>query len=539
MPMHPSRFVPAIAPADVGQGDFGMIGLAVMGANVALNVADHAFRTSAYNRTSAVAEQFIKDNPQTPGGLTAYKELKDFIASLKRPRKVMILVKAGAPTDAVIDSVTPFLEKGDIVIDGGNAEWQHTLRREKALSEKGLRFLGSGVSGGELGARFGPSLMAGGTLDAWEHVKPIWEAVAAKVDAKTGKPLPGAAPGKPVPGGAGVDSCAAYIGPGGAGHYVKMVHNGIEYADMQMICEAYDLLRSVLGMSAPEMAPIFAEWNKGELDSFLIEITADVLAQKDPRSGKPFVDVVLDAAGQKGTGKWTSVSALDMGVPAATIAEAVFARCMSAVKDERVAASKVLPGPVHPDAARGGYAGAHAGKPLHFEGPKELFIEAVRDALLCSKIAAYAQGFALIGAAAKEQNWSPDFGVMARIWRGGCIIRAGFLQHITNAYARNAALPNLMLDPYFANVIKERQLHWRKVVATASMMGVPIPCFSSALSYYDAYRAANLPANLLQAQRDYFGAHTYERLDAKRGETFHLDWPEPGRPELKASGSGH
>lgn len=538
MPMIPSRMLTTLPPADTGQADFGMVGLAVMGANVALNVADHGFRTSAYNRTTSVGEQFVKENPQTPGGLTAFKELKDFVASLKRPRKVMILVKAGAGTDAVIASLEPLMEKGDIIIDGGNALWSDTIRREKDLSAKGLRFLGSGVSGGELGARFGPSLMAGGTLEAWEFVKPIWEAIAAKVDAKTGKPLEGAAPGRPVAGGAGVDSCAAYIGPGGAGHYVKMVHNGIEYADMQMICEAYDLLRSVVGLRPAEMAPIFAQWNKGELDSFLIEITADILGQKDPRSGKPFVDIVLDAAGQKGTGKWTSVSALDLGVPAATIAEAVFARCMSAIKDERVSASKMLNGPVYPE-SHGAPGSTHAGKPLHFDGPREVFIEAVRDALLCSKIAAYAQGFALIGAAAKEQGWTPDFGAMAKIWRGGCIIRAGFLQHITNAYAKNPSLANLMLDPYFAGVIAQRQLHWRKVVATASMMGTPIPSFSSALSYYDSYRSAGLPANLLQAQRDYFGAHTYERVDDARGKFFHLDWPEPGRPERPATAAGH
>jgi 6-phosphogluconate dehydrogenase len=405
------------------------------------------------------------------------------------------------------------------VIDGGNSHWEDTIRREKALKAKGLRFVGSGVSGGEEGARFGPSLMPGGEKAAWEEIKPIWTAIAAKVDPKTGRPIMGAAAGKPVEA-PGADACAAYIGPDGAGHYVKMVHNGIEYGDMQMICEAYHLLREVGGLSAEQMAVVFAEWNKGDLDSFLIEITADVLKQRDPVTGKPFVDVVLDAAGQKGTGKWTSASALDMGVPAATIAEAVFARNMSAIKEERVAAGAVLKGPAERFQ-------------LGSEAEKRKFVDAVRNALYCSKICSYAQGFQLLAGAGRQYNWTFDDGTLAMIWRGGCIIRARFLQKIKEAYDRAPALANLLLDPFFAGVIAKAQAEWRWVVATAAKAGVPVPAFSSALSYYDSYRCPNLPANLLQAQRDYFGAHTYERVDRPRGVFFHLDWTAPGRPQVE------
>jgi 6-phosphogluconate dehydrogenase len=492
--------------------DIGLIGLAVMGQNLALNIADHGFQISVYNRTVEKTEKFVSENPRTPGGLVGAKTLEEFVKSLAKPRKIVILVQAGKATDAVIDGLVPLLANDDIIIDGGNALWTDTIRREKALKEKGLRFIGSGVSGGEEGARFGPSLMPGGEAAAWEELKPIWEAVAAKVDAKTGKPLGGAKPGQPVEGGV---PCTTYIGENGAGHYVKMVHNGIEYGDMQMICEAYALMQGLLGLKPKEMGEIFSEWNRGILDSFLIEITADILKQKDPASKKSFVDVVLDTAGQKGTGKWTSVNALDMGVAAPTIAESVFARCISAIKEERVAASKILKGPKK-----------------KYRGAKGALVKAIHDALYCSKICSYAQGFQLMRAAQKEYNWTLNFGEIAQIWRGGCIIRAAFLQKITEAYARKPDLANLLLDPYFNKTVKAAQENWRKVVALAAECGVPAPTFASALAYYDSYRSARLPANLLQAQRDYFGAHTYERVDQPRGKFFHVDWPEPSRPQL-------
>jgi 6-phosphogluconate dehydrogenase len=494
--------------------DIGLIGLAVMGQNLALNIADHGFQISVYNRTVEKTDKFVAENPSTPGGLVGTKTLEEFVQSLAKPRKIVILVQAGKATDAVIDSLVPLLEQGDIIIDGGNALWTDTIRREKVLKEKGLRFVGSGVSGGEEGARFGPSLMPGGDKESWNELKPIWTAIAAKVDKKTGRPLTGASPGKPIKGGV---PCTAYIGENGAGHYVKMVHNGIEYGDMQMICEAYELMRGLLGLKPAEMGEIFAEWNRGALDSFLIEITADILKQKDPATKKPFVDVVLDTAGQKGTGKWTSTNALDMGVPAPTIAEAVFARCLSAIKEERVSASKILKGPK-----------------AKYKGSKKALIEAIHDALYCSKICSYAQGFQLMRAAQKEYNWKLNFGQIAQIWRGGCIIRAAFLQKITEAYARDPKLANLLLDPYFNKTVQKAQENWRKVVALAAECGISIPTFSSALAYYDGYRADRLPANLLQAQRDYFGAHTYERVDQKRGKFYHIDWPEPSRPQLEA-----
>ena len=494
--------------------EIGLIGLAVMGQNLALNIADHGFKISVYNRTVAKTEAFVAENPNTPGGLEGCTTIETFVASLKRPRKIVILVKAGWATDKVIESLTPLLEKDDIIIDGGNAKWDDTIRREKELTAKGLHFIGSGVSGGEEGARFGPSLMPGGSKHAWKHLEPIWKAIAAKVDPLTGKPLEGAAPGKPVQGGF---SCTAYIGTDGAGHYVKMVHNGIEYGDMQMICEAYDLMRSILGLSPAAMGDIFAQWNQGELDSFLIEITADILKQTDPATGQPFVDVVLDAAGQKGTGKWTSVNALDMGTPAPTIAEAVFARCISAVKDERVAAAKILNGP----------------EPPNFDGDTDELVEAIRQALYASKICSYAQGFQLMRYAQKEYNWTLNFGEIAQIFRGGCIIRAAFLQKITEAFERDPQLANLLLDPYFTDAINRAQNNWRKVVALAAQYGVPVPTFSSALAYYDSYRTERLPQNLLQAQRDYFGAHTYERTDQPRGTFYHIDWPQKDRPQLK------
>ncbi len=523
--------MPLPVPA-VGSAEVGLVGLEVMGKNLALNMADHGFKVAVYNRTTAKTEAFIAENPPNvigPGGaLIPAAELKDFVASIERPRRIVILVKAGKGTDAVIDGLTPLLEPGDLVVDGGNAEWTDTERREAALNAKGILFVGSGVSGGEEGARFGPSLMPGGKKEAWELLKPVWTAIAAKVNPKTGKPLTGAAPGKPIKA-AEAAACTAYIGPGGAGHYVKMVHNGIEYGDMQLICEAYDFLRGALELSHAEMSKVFTEWNAGDLDSFLIEITADILKQTDPITGKPFVDIVLDAAGQKGTGKWTSVSALDLGVPAATIAEAVFARNISAHKDERVAASKVLPGPdmpsSHPHHPGGGHVGGGSGD--------ENWVDAVRDALYCSKICSYAQGFALMNAASKEKGWHLDFGSIAQIWRGGCIIRARFLQKITEAYQRQPQLANLLLDEYFAGAIRKAQANWRKVVARAAVTGVPAPAFSSALAYYDSYRSARLPANLLQAQRDYFGSHTYERVDQPRGKFYHLDWLDPNRPQIE------
>jgi len=494
--------------------EIGLIGLAVMGQNLALNIADHGFKISVYNRTTSKMEEFVAANPDTPGGLVGCETLEGFVKSLKRPRKVIILVQAGGPTDKVIDGLIPLLEEGDIIIDGGNAKWDDTIRREKDLNSKGLRFVGSGVSGGEEGARFGPSLMPGGSPEAWTHLEPIWKAIAAKVDPDTGKPLEGAAPGKPVEGGF---SCTTYIGADGAGHYVKMVHNGIEYGDMQMICEAYDLMQNVLGLTPSEMGDIFAEWNKGDLDSFLIEITADILKQADPVTGKPFVDIVLDTAGQKGTGKWTSVNALDMGTPAPTVAEAVFARCLSAVKDERVAAEKILKGP----------------EAAPFTGDKTEMVEAIRQALYASKICSYAQGFQLMAYAQEEYNWTLNFGEIAQIFRGGCIIRAKFLQKITEAYERDPKLANLLLDPYFTDAIHTAQKSWRKVVALAAEHGVSIPTFSSALSYFDGYRTSRLPQNLLQAQRDYFGAHTYERVDEPRGKFYHIDWPKADRPQLE------
>ena len=486
-----------LAKPSENSADVGLVGLAVMGQNLALNMADHGYKVAVYNRTTATTEKFLEENPPNVfgdlgGGIVPGAELSDFVKSIKAPRRIVILVKAGGPTDAVIDSLVPLLSKGDVVIDGGNALYTDTIRREKALGDKGLLFVGSGVSGGEEGARFGPSLMPGGKPEAWKTLEPVWTAIAAKVDDKTGKPIPGASRGKPVKGGV---PCTTYIGADGAGHYVKMVHNGIEYADMQLISEAYALMKHVLGMSPGDLSKVFTEWNKGDLDSFLIEITADILQQTDTVTGKPFVDVVLDAAGQKGTGKWTSSAALDLGVPAPSIVEAVFARNMSSIKDERVQASKVLKA-----------TGTELGKNVPITS------DAVRDALYCSKICAYAQGFQLMAAAAVEHKWSLDFGAIAQIFRGGCIIRARFLQKITEAYARNKELKNLLLDPYFSATIEKAEPSWRAVVARAALEGVSIPAFSSALSYFDAYRTEKLPANLIQAQRDYFGAHTFERV---------------------------
>lgn len=495
--------------------DIGLVGLAVMGQNLALNIADHGYTIAVYNRDPKKMLNFVeecKKNEPSHERVVGHADLASFVLSIKRPRKIVLLVKAGSATDLTINALLPFLEQGDIIIDGGNSLWTDTIRREKELAAKGIDFIGSGVSGGEIGARFGPSLMPSGNRKAWSSLEPIWRDIAAKVNPETGEPLEGAAPGKPVQGGF---ACTEYIGPDGAGHYVKMVHNGIEYIDMQLICEAYWLMKNLLGMQADEIGKVFAEWNKGELSSYLIEITADILQQKDPMGPGFLVDKVMDAAGQKGTGQWTAANALELGAPANAIAAAVYARALSSVKEERVEASKILKGPT-----------------LVQEKDKAATIEAIKNALYCSKICAYAQGFQLMDKAQVQYNWKLNFGEIAQIWRGGCIIRARFLQKITDAYGRNSRLKNLMLDPYFTTALNEGQAGWRKVIAMAVTNGVPAQGFSAALAYYDGYRSAVLPANLLQAQRDYFGAHTYERVDQPRGQFFHLDWPEKDRPQI-------
>jgi len=495
--------------------DIGVIGLAVMGRNLALNLADHGFRVAAYNRTTSVTDEFVAAHGDTRGGLLGCRSLETLVRRLKPPRKIAVLVRSGPPVDAVVRGLLEAgLEPEDIVVDCGNSLFTDTIRREREYAGR-LRFFGSGVSGGEVGARFGPSLMPGGAPEAWEHLRPLWEAIAAKVDPRTGEPLEDYAPGRPVTGG---EPCTAYIGPDGAGHFVKMVHNGIEYIDMQLIAEAHHLLGAVGGLGLEEQSRVFADWNRGDLRSYLVEITADILRQRDPVNPRRFLlDVVLDAAEQKGTGRWTAQQALELGVPANAIAEAVFARSLSALKDERVTASRALRGPKRaPRPARG------------------RLVAQVRQALYCAKICAYAQGFQLMRAAQAEHGWQIDFGRLAAIWRAGCIIRARFLQRITEAYRRDPALVNLALDPFFRKALHAGQDAWRHVVGLAARHGIPAPALSSTLSYYDGYRAARLPASLLQAQRDYFGAHTYERLDAPRGTAFHLDWPDPERPQHRA-----
>ena len=463
----------------------GVIGLAVMGKNLALNIESRGFTVSVFNRSPEKTNDLLKEAEGK--NLTGTFSIEEFVASLESPRKILIMVQAGKATDATIEQLLPHLDEGDIIIDGGNAYFPDTQRRSKELEEKGIRFIGTGVSGGEEGALKGPSIMPGGQESAYKLVEPILTAISAKV---------------------GDDPCCTYIGPDGAGHYVKMVHNGIEYGDMQLIGEAYHLLKSVLNVSVEELHEIFTEWNQGELDSYLIEITADIFSKYDPETGKPMVDVILDAAGQKGTGKWTSQSALDLGVPLSMITESVFSRFLSAMKDERVAASKILNGP----------------KAEAFSGDKKAFIESVRKALFASKIVSYAQGFAQMRAASDEYGWDLKYGNIAMIFRGGCIIRSQFLQNIKEAYDKDAALKNLLLDPYFQNIVESYQDAWREVVAAAVQQGIPVPGFSSALSYYDSYRTERLPANLLQAQRDYFGAHTFKRVD-KEG-SFHHNWME-------------
>ena len=473
-----------------GTCDIGLIGLAVMGQNLVLNMNDHGFKVAVFNRTTSKVDDFLNNEAKGTEIVGAHS-IEELVKHLKRPRRVMLLVKAGEVTDKTIDQVVPHLEKGDILIDGGNSLFTDTNRRTKALGEKGILFIGTGVSGGEEGARFGPSIMPGGRPEAWPHVKPIFQAIAAKVEDGT--------------------PCCDWVGENGAGHYVKMVHNGIEYGDIQLICEAYQLLKDGLGLSADELAAIFSEWNKGELDSYLIEISAAIFAKKD-EDGTPLLDKILDTAGQKGTGKWTAISALDLGMPVTLIGESVFARCLSALKDERVQAAKVLRGPQ---------------KTLTVADKKE-FIEEARRALYCSKIISYAQGYMLLREAAKENGWNLNMGGIALMWRGGCIIRSIFLGNIKAAYDKNPKLPNLLMDDFFFGVVNKYQPSWRKAIVHAIEIGVPTPAFTTALAFYDGYRTERLPANLLQAQRDFFGAHTYERVDKPRGEFFHTNWTGRG-----------
>jgi 6-phosphogluconate dehydrogenase len=470
--------------------DIGLIGLAVMGQNLVLNMNDHGFKVAVFNRTVSKVDDFLTSEAKGTQVVGAHS-MEELAALLKRPRRVMLMVKAGDSVDQTIDHLLPFLEAGDIVIDGGNSLFTDSNRRTRDLAAKGILFIGTGVSGGEEGARFGPSIMPGGNPAAWPHVKAIFQAIAAKVEDGT--------------------PCCDWVGENGAGHYVKMVHNGIEYGDMQLICEAYDLLQHGLGLTADELAEVFTEWNKGELDSYLIEISSHIFAKKD-EDGTPLVDKILDTAGQKGTGKWTVFSSLDLGQPVTLIGESVFARCLSALKDERVEASKILQGPATKPAA----------------GDRAAFIEDVRCALYCSKIISYAQGYMLLRAAAKENGWNLNMGGIALMWRGGCIIRSRFLGMIKIAYDKTPALENLLLDSFFYGVLNQYQASWRKGLVHAVELGVPTPAFSTALAFFDGYRTGRLPANLLQAQRDYFGAHTYERIDKPRGEFFHTNWTGRG-----------
>ncbi len=469
------------------KSDIGLIGLAVMGQNLVLNMASQGYQVSVYNRTYSTTEKFLEESAAGKS-IAGYKTLQDLVESLSSPRKVMLMVKAGDPVDWVIDDLLPLLDQGDILIDGGNSFFKDTIRRAESLEKKGIHYLGVGVSGGEEGALKGPSIMPGGPKEAFEAVRPIFMDIAAKAGEEK-------AP------------CCTYLGTDGVGHYVKMVHNGIEYGDMQLICEAYFLMKELLGMKAAEIGRIFERWNETELDSYLIEITADILQRMDAETDQPLVDVILDTAGQKGTGKWTSQDSLDLGIPIPTIAEAVFARFLSALKDERVHASTILSGPNAASAA---------------EIDKEQLIQDIRRALYVSKIGSDAQGFSLLKAAGEEYDWDMDLGEIALIWRGGCIIRAKFLNRIKEAYEQDPDLSNLLLAPYFKDIVDRSQDSWRRIVSLAAIHGIPVPGFSSALYYYDSYRRDLLPANLLQAQRDYFGAHTYQRID-KEG-VFHTQW---------------
>ena len=473
----------------MAQADIGLIGLAVMGENLILNMESKGFTVACFNRTVSKVDDFI--NGRAKGkNIIGCHSIEEFVASLKRPRKVMMMIKAGKPVDEMIDHVLPHLEDGDILIDGGNSNYQDTIRRCADVESKGKLYIGTGVSGGEEGALHGPSIMPGGSPAAWEHIKPIFQKIAAR--APDGSP------------------CCEWMGENGAGHFVKMVHNGIEYGDMQMICETYEIMKEGLGMSNEEMHDVFAEWDREELDSYLIEITADILQVKD-QEGNYVIDLILDTAGQKGTGKWTVIEALDAGQPLTLIAEAVFARILSALKDERVDASKVLKGPK-----------------AVFRGKKQNLITDLRQALYASKIISYAQGFMLMREAAKEHKWNLNYGAIASIWRGGCIIRSAFLGKIKEAFDRRPDLPNLLLDPFFKGAVTKAHGAWRRVVMTAVKLGIPVPAIGAALAFYDGYRHERLPANLLQAQRDYFGAHTYERVDKPRGQFFHTNWTGRG-----------
>src|ERR1044071_3691643 len=474
--------------------DIALIGLAVMGQNLILNMNDHGFTVVAYNRTVEKVDHFLANEAKGTNVIGAHS-IEEMVKLLKRPRRVMLMVKAGKPVDEFIEHLLPHLEPGDIIIDGGNSLYEDTARRVKYVESKGLLYIGTGVSGGEEGARHGPSIMPGGSPAAWPHVKEIFKGVSAKVEDGT--------------------PCCDWVGENGAGHYVKMVHNGIEYGDMQLICEAYNIMKNGLGMSPDEMHHVFAEWNKGDLDSYLVEITRDILAKKDD-DGQPLVEKILDTAGQKGTGKWTVVNSQDLGIPITLIAEAVYSRCVSALKDERVKAARKLKGP------RPSIGAAKK------ETAKAAFVDDIKSALYASKIVSYAQGYMLMRAAAREYGWNLNYGGIALMWRGGCIIRSRFLGKIKEAFDKNPKLTNLMLDDYFRGEIKKSQKGWRNVVATAAKKGIPVPAFSTALAFYDQYRSAVLPANLLQAQRDYFGAHTYERVDKPRGEFFHTNWTGRG-----------
>jgi 6-phosphogluconate dehydrogenase len=470
--------------------DIGLIGLAVMGQNLVLNMNDHGFTVAVFNRTVSKVDDFIGNEANGTHVIGAHS-IEEFVGLLKRPRRVMLMVKAGDTVDQMIDHVAPLLEAGDILIDGGNSLFTDSNRRTRDLASKGILFVGTGVSGGEEGARFGPSIMPGGNPAAWPHVKNIFQSIAAKVEDGT--------------------PCCDWVGEAGAGHYVKMVHNGIEYGDMQLICEAYDLLQRGLGLSADELHQVFTDWNKGELDSYLIEISSQIFAKKDD-DGEPIVDKILDSAGQKGTGKWTVFSALDLGQPVTLIGESVFARCLSALKEERVEASSILEGPVA----------------KVVESDRVAFIEDVRRALYCSKIISYAQGYMLLRAAAKENGWNLNLGGIALMWRGGCIIRSRFLGKIKEAFDKNQAIDNLLLDNFFSIALNQYQASWRRALIHAVELGVPTPAFSTALAFFDGYRTTRLPANLLQAQRDFFGAHTYERIDQPRGQFFHTNWTGRG-----------
>lgn len=471
------------------KANIGIVGLAVMGENLVMNMESKGFSVAVYNRTTDKVKNFVEGRAKGKNIVGCYS-IEELIENLESPRKIMLMIKAGKSVDAVIDTLIPLLDKGDIIIDGGNSHFPDTIRRTAYVESKGLLYIGTGVSGGEEGALKGPSMMPGGSKDAWPHVKDIFQSACAK--SEDGSP------------------CCDWVGDNGAGHFVKMVHNGIEYGDMQLICEAYHLMRDLLGMSAGEMHEIFAEWNKTELDSYLIEITRDILGYTS-EDGEIVLDMILDRAGQKGTGKWTGIAALDEGAPLTLIAEAVFARCLSAMKDERVVASKVFDKPK-----------------IAFEGDKDEFTEQIRKALYASKIISYAQGFNLMKFASKTYGWDLNYGNIALMWRGGCIIRSAFLGKIKEAYDKSPDLSNLLLDDYFKETIKNLLPSWRKVVATAVVHGIPTPAFSSAIGYFDGYTTENLPANLLQAQRDYFGAHTYERIDEQRGQFFHTNWTGRG-----------